>query len=340
MLYFSFSIKRYNILKINKELIMIYFFTFMMSLVIMLLITPKLTKLAYKLNYTEKPNLDSDRKIHREDKAYLAAIGIFLSFWVCYFIFTRDFSQKTIALLISSFLIWAIGMLDDWYKIKGGDFKALPKMAIQILACLIVVFYTNIKFSGITNPFNNSYILFPSWVQFLLSILWLFGVTTVINFSDGLDGLAGGIACISASTLFVVSMSKGNSISAIMSITLVGTCLGYLRYNKYPAKILMGDAGATFLGFILAIISLDGAFKQATVFSIFIPILALGLPIFDNIFVVLKRIKEGKHIYVGDASQIHYRLISKGLNQKQAVYFLYLICICLNLSAIIILLLV
>jgi len=319
---------------------MIYFFSFMMSLGIMLLITPKLTKVAYKLNYTEKPNLDSDRKIHKEDKAYLAAVGIFFSFWVCYFIFTRDMSQKTIILLISSFLIWAIGMVDDWYKIRGGDFKALPKMMIQLLACILVAAFTNIKFSGITNPFDSSYISFPSWVQFCLSILWLFGVTTVINFSDGLDGLAGGIACISASTLFVVAMSKGSNISAIMSITLVGTCLGYLRYNKYPAKILMGDAGATFLGFMLAIISLEGAFKQATVFSIFIPILALGLPIFDNIFVVIKRIREGRHIYIGDASQIHYRLISKGLSQKQAVYFLYLVCICLNLSAIIILLLV
>ena len=319
---------------------MTYIFTFMLSIGIMLFITPRLTKVAYKLNYTEKPNLDIERKIHKEDKAYLAAIGIFLSFWVCYFIFTRDMSQKSIILLVSSFFIWSIGMIDDWYKIKGGDFKALPKMAIQLLGCLIVVFFTNIKFSGITNPFNNAYIQFPSWVQFLLSILWLFGVTTVINFSDGLDGLAGGIACISASTLFVVAMSKGNSISAIMSIALVGTCLGYLRYNKYPAKILMGDAGATFLGFMLAIISLDGAFKQATVFSIFIPILALGLPIFDNIFVVFKRIKEGRHIYIGDASQIHYRLIAKGLSQKQVVYILYLVCICLNLSAIIILLLV
>lgn len=318
---------------------MIYLFSFIMALGIMLILMPKLTKLAYKFNYTEKPNLDNERKIHKEEKAYLAAIGIFFSFWFCYFIFTKDMSQKTIIVLISSFLIWTIGMIDDWYKIKGRDLKALPKMAVQLLACSIVASFTNIKFLGITNPFDSSYIVFPSWVQFCLSILWLFGVTTVINFSDGLDGLAGGLSCISASTLFVVSLSKGNITAAIMSITLVGICLGYLRYNKYPAKILMGDAGATFLGFMLAIISLEGAFKQATVFSIFIPILALGLPIFDNIFVVFKRIKEGRHIYIGDASQIHYRLIAKGLTQKQTVYFLYLIGICLNLSAIIILLL-
>lgn len=317
---------------------MVYFLSFLISLGLMLLITPKLRKLAYKIDFTEKPDLNNVRKIHKENKAYLAAVGIFFTFWFCYFVITKDISRKTICVLVGSFLIWLIGMIDDWYKINGRDLKALPKMLVQLLACIVVAYFANIKFLGITNPLDGSYILFPAWIQFCLSIIWLFGVTTVINFSDGLDGLAGGLSCISAGTLFLVSLSKGNNTAAVMSIALVGVCLGYLRYNKYPAKILMGDAGATFLGFMLGIISLDGAFKQATVLSIFIPILALGLPIFDNIFVVLKRIKEGKHIYVGDASQIHYRLIAKGLTQKQAVYFLYLVCICLNLSAIIILL--
>ncbi len=316
-----------------------YYLTFFLSLVIMLVVTPKLTKLAHKINYTEKPNPESGRKIHTESKAYLAAVGLFFTFWFCYFLFTKDLSQKSIVLLTSSFIIWCVGMVDDWFKINGKDLKALPKFILQLLVCLLLVYFTNIKFSGITNPINGSYILFPEWIQFLLSVLWLFGVTTVINFSDGLDGLAGGISCISAGTLFLVSVTKGNQLLGIMSITLVGVCLGYLRYNKYPAKILMGDAGATFLGFILAVISLDGAFKQATAVSIFIPILALGLPIFDNIFVVIKRIREGKRIYEGDSSQIHYRLINKGLTQKQTVYVLYLVCICLNLSAIILLLL-
>jgi UDP-N-acetylmuramyl pentapeptide phosphotransferase/UDP-N-acetylglucosamine-1-phosphate transferase len=124
-----------------------------------------------------------------------------------------------------------------------------------------------------------------------------------------------------------------------MAIILIGICLGYLKYNKFPSKILMGDAGATFLGFILGIISLDGAFKQVTVISIFIPILILGLPIFDNIFVMLKRLSEGRPIYVGDASQLHFRLLSKGFTQKQVVYLLYFASACLNLSAIFLLLL-
>lgn len=317
---------------------MLYFFAFILALVFMLITTPILRNIAFKIDYTEKPKLDQERKVHKEPKPYLAAVGIYSCFWLMYFSFIRDFSTKSILLFISSFLIFAIGMVDDWYKIKGNDLQALPKMLIQISAC-ILVFVSGISIQGFTNPFNGSYINLPEWVQLAITILWIFGVTTVINFTDGLDGLAGGISCISACTLFVVALAKGQYTSALMSITLVGICLGYLYFNKFPAKILMGDAGATFLGFMLAIISIDGAFKQATVISIFIPVLALGLPIFDNIFVVLNRLRNKKPIYVGDASQVHYRLLAKGLSQKQAVYVLYLVSVCLNLSAIILLLL-
>ena len=124
-----------------------------------------------------------------------------------------------------------------------------------------------------------------------------------------------------------------------MAVILVGVTIAYLRYNRAPAKIFMGDAGATFIGFILAVIALDGAFKQATVLSLFIPILALGVPIFDNIFVVIRRMMQGKAIYQADASQAHYRLLRAGLTQKQVVLFLYLIGTCFSLSSIILLLL-
>jgi len=310
----------------------------MFSLAFLLIITPLLRKLAFKIDYTEKPKPDQERKVHKEPKPYLAAVGMFLCFWILYFSFIKDFSLRSLLLFGSSLLIFGIGMVDDWYKIRGNDLKALPKMLVQVSAC-ILVYLAGISIQGFTNPFNGTFINLPTWIQFALTICWLFGVTTVINFTDGLDGLAGGISCITACTLFVVALAKGQDVSALMSITLVGICLGYLYYNKFPAKILMGDAGATFLGFMLGIISIDGAFKQTTVISIFIPILALGLPIFDNIFVVFNRIKEGKPIYVGDASQVHYRLLAKGLSQKQAVYVLYLVCVCFNLSAIILLLL-
>lgn len=317
---------------------MIYFYSCMLAFTLMLIVTPYLRKLAFKLDYVEKPKESDERKVHKEPKPYLAAVGIFIGFWTIYSAFVQTFNAQSIFLFLASFLIFSIGMVDDWYKIRGNDLKALPKMMVQLTACLLV-YFSGVMITGFTNPFDSTFIMLPEFFQFFLTILWLFGVTTVINFTDGLDGLAGGISCISAATLFVVALAMGQHVSAIMSITLVGICLGYLRYNKFPAKILMGDAGATFLGFMLGYISLNGAFKQATVISIFIPVLALGLPILDNLFVVFKRLRNGKPIYLADASQAHYRLLAHGLSHKQAVYFLYLISICFNLTAIIILLL-
>lgn len=314
---------------------MYYLAGFLMALILTLIAIPKLREIAFKTNYVEQPKAECERKIHKEPKPYLAAVGLFFVFWIVYFGMARNLESKIVYVFIGSSLIFAIGMVDDWIKIKGKDLSALPKLLIQVTAC-IIVYMGNIKFEGFTNPLNDTYIILPALIQFILTIVWIFGVTTVINFTDGMDGLAGGISCISACTLFVVALGMKNSQAALMGIILVGVCLGYLRYNRFPAKILMGDAGATFLGFILAVIALDGAFKQATVLSIFVPILALGVPIFDNIYVVIKRMKAGKPIYIGDASQAHYRLIAQGLTQKQAVYFLYLISMCFNLSAIII----
>lgn len=326
------TIQKRNIL---VTMMLKYFIAFGLSLALMLVFTPLLRKLAIRLDYQEKPKADEERKIHTEAKPYLAGLGIFLTFWFCYFLIIRDFSVKSWLLLLSSAMIFAIGMADDWFKIKGCDMKALPKLLVQLAAC-IIVYAAGVRFFGFTNIVSGEYLTLPAWLQFMLTVTWLLGVTTVMNFMDGLDGLAGGLTCISACTLFVVALAKGNSYSAIMGILLVGICLGYLRYNKFPAKILMGDTGATFLGFTLGLISLDGAFKQATMISIFVPVLALGLPIFDNIFVVFRRMKNNKPIYVGDASQIHFRLLSKGLTQKQVVIFLYLVSISLNLLAIII----
>ena len=313
---------------------MIYAIACVAAFLIMFVVTPHLIRLANKTGYMEKPRPDLDRKLHKEPKPYLASLGMFGGFWLVYLIFTRAFEARTVILFCSSLLILLIGMLDDWYKISGKDLRALPKFIIQLSAC-VAVYFAGFVFMGVNNPFNDSYIIFPVVLQFLLTVFWIFGITTVINFTDGMDGLSGGIVCISATTMFVVALVMGQTHSAMKSAVLVGICIGYLKYNRFPSKILMGDAGATFLGFMLAIIALDGAFKQATVISIFVPVLAFGVPIFDNLYVIVKRIKEGRPFYIGDATQAHFRLLSHGLTQRQTVYILYLISICLNLSAVI-----
>lgn len=317
---------------------MIYVLGFIISFIIVYVLIPPLGRLAFRFDFVDKPRKDAERKIHREPIPLTASYAIFAGFFVTYLFLTRDFSWETLALFLGGVLLLTIGTIDDWFKTKGKDFPALPKLIVQVSAA-VLVFASGISFEGFVIPFTGEYLMFPVWLQFVLTILWIFGVTTVINFSDGMDGLAGGLSAISAATLFIVALAMGQINSAIMAIILVGVAVAYLRFNRAPAKIFMGDAGATFIGFILAVIALDGAFKQATVLSLFIPILALGVPIFDNIFVVIKRMMQGKAIYQADASQAHYRLLRAGLSQRQTVLVLYLLGTCFSLSSIILLLL-
>ncbi|WP_375295485.1 MraY family glycosyltransferase [Paenibacillus doosanensis] len=310
----------------------------MISFLIVLWLIPPLRKLAYKIDFVDKPRPDSERKIHREPIPLTAGIAIFAGFVITYFIFIRDNFSQSLAIMAGGLLVLSIGIVDDWYKTHGKELPALPKLVVQLLAA-VIVYQSGIVFHGFTNPFTGEEILLWTWAQFLLTVTWIFGVTTVINFSDGMDGLAGSLSTISAVTLFIVALAKGQPDSAMMAILLVGVGLGYLKYNKPPAKVFMGDAGASFIGFMLAVIALNGAFKQATVLSLFIPILALGVPIFDNLFVVVKRFLNGKPIYQADATQAHYRLLASGLNTKQALMVLCLINVCFSLTSIIILML-
>ncbi|MFD0589801.1 MraY family glycosyltransferase [Paenibacillus sp. GCM10027627] len=316
---------------------LLFALAFILSFVIVYALIPPLGRIAFRLDFVDKPRVDNERKIHREPIPLTASYAIFAGFFAAYLLISQNFSWKTLALFAGGLLLLAIGTIDDWYKTKGKDFPALPKLIVQVSSA-VLVFAAGIRFEGFVNPFSGDYLMLPFWLQFVLTILWIFGVTTVINFTDGMDGLAGGLSAISAITLFVVALAMGQSNSAIMAISLVGVMAAYLIYNKAPARIFMGDAGATFIGFILAVIALDGAFKQATVMSLFIPILALGVPIFDNIFVVVRRMMQGKAIYEADASQAHYRLLKAGLTQGQTVMFLYLLGTCFSLSSIILLL--
>jgi UDP-GlcNAc:undecaprenyl-phosphate GlcNAc-1-phosphate transferase len=323
--------------KVSVVTTILYAISLLLSFAIVYFLIPPFGRLAFRLDFVDKPRKDVERKLHREPIPLTASYVIFIGFFITYLLVTQDFSLKTGAIFLGGVLLLIIGTIDDWYKTKGKDFPSLPKFIVQISAA-VLVYASGIAFTGFYNPFSGEYVVLPVILQFSLTILWIFGVTTVINFTDGMDGLAGALSAISAVTLFIVAIAKGQSNSAIMAIILVGVTIAYLRYNKPPAKIFMGDAGATFLGFILAVIALDGAFKQATIMSLFIPILALGVPIFDNLFVVVRRMLQGKAIYQADASQAHYRLLRAGLSHKQVVMFLCLISTCLCLSSIILLL--
>jgi len=322
---------------------MIYIAAALCSFLIVFFAVTPLRKIALKRGFVDRP---TERKTHKEPVPLVGGMAMFLGFTVAFAVFfvivkrpegLNDFLQK-MSIIAGASMILGIGIVDDFYKTKGKEFSVLPRMVVQLLAATLV-FFAGIRFTGFTNPFNQEYLMFPVIVQYLLTVIWIFGVTTVINWSDGLDGLAGGISAISGFTLFVFAMRIGEFDSALMAVILIGSAAGFLRYNKFPAKIFMGDSGANFLGFILAVIALYGAFKGATVVSVLVPVLALGLPIFDNIFLVIKRFVTKKPIYKADAGQIHHRLLKTGLSPSQTVLVLILVSICLNLTTIIIMLL-
>ncbi|GAA0823932.1 MraY family glycosyltransferase [Clostridium tertium] len=312
-----------------------YILSFILAFLIVYLITPILIKLSFKYSFTDKP---TKRKKHKGETPLCGGLAMFIGFFTVYFTVNNYTSIKEKSwILLGSALILLIGLIDDSFKTRGKEFPIYPRLIIQLLAAFII-FKSGIVFRGFTNPFTGVYIQLSGIIQFILTITWIFGVTTVINWSDGMDGLAGGLSLISSITFAAAAIILGQSESISMSLIVTGVTLGFLMYNKYPAKIFMGDSGANFLGFILSIIALDGAFKQATLMSLFIPILALAIPIFDNLFVIIKRFMDGKPVYQADRSQIHYRLEAKGFTPKQVVTYINMVSLAFSIISIILLL--
>ena len=168
-----------------------------------------------------------------------------------------------------------------------------------------------------------------------VTVLWIVAITNSVNLIDGLDGLANGVSAISATTMLVIALTVAEAQVAILMAALAGACIGFLPYNLNPAKIFMGDTGSTFLGYILAVVSIQGLFKFYTIISFAVPFLMLGLPIFDTCFAFIRRIAHGQSPMHADRSHVHHRLIDMGFSQKQAVAVLYIISAILGLSAVV-----
>ena len=312
-----------------------YILSLALPFLIVYLITPWLIKLSYKYSFTDKP---TNRKKHNRETPLCGGLAMFIGFFIVYFLINNyTLTSEKVWIFIGSLLILSIGLVDDFYKSRGKEFPIYPRLIIQLMAAFII-YNAGIVFRGFSNPFTGEYIVLSNFLQFILTITWIFGVTTVINWSDGMDGLAGGLTLISSITFLGAAVILHQSESITMALIVSGITTGFLKYNNYPAKVFMGDSGANFLGFILSIIALDGAFKQATLMSIVLPILALAIPIFDNLFVIIKRFIDGKPVYQADRSQIHYRLEAKGFTPKQVVTYINMVSLAFSLISIILLL--
>ncbi|MBN2794100.1 MAG: undecaprenyl/decaprenyl-phosphate alpha-N-acetylglucosaminyl 1-phosphate transferase [Clostridia bacterium] len=293
--------------------------------------------IAKKFDLQEHPNPNLERKIHREPKPYTASLGIFVIFWgfiIVSFIVKGSWLISPV-ILLGALLLFLVSFIDDYFKIKGKSFPVAPRFLTHIISA-VIIYSQGVRFEIITNPFNGELIVFTGWISFILTLLWIVGLINVINFIDGIDGLAGGVTSIVASTLMVVAISQSSNDMVVLTTVLVAVCIGYVRHNRYPSKILMGDAGATGLGYIIAVLSLMGVFKQATVISVAVPVLALGVPIFDNIGVVIGRILRKQAPYEADDTQLHFRLRKLGLHDRFVTAFILLMTSVLSLVSLVI----
>ena len=293
-----------------------------------LISTPVVRSLAFRVGAVDVPK--DNRRMHNHPIPRMGGLAIFFGFILSVLIFI-PLTPELRGMLLGSVVIVILGILDDIFALP-----ALPKFFVQIGAALIAVLAGN-RIDFLSNPNIFSQDLF--WELGLLAVpitvFWIVGITNAVNLIDGLDGLACGVSTISSMTLLVIALVMEEPDVAILMGALSGACIGFLPYNLNPAKIFMGDTGSTFLGFILAVVSIQGLFKFYAIISFAVPFLMLGLPIFDTCFAILRRVSHGQSPMAPDRGHIHHRLIDMGFTQKQAVAVLYIISAILGLSAVV-----
>lgn len=313
--------------------LLIYALGFGIAFGITLFVTPLSKKFAIKVGAMAEIK---DRSMHTKPMPLAGGTAIVLGFVVAVLFLVPTtqlvgYSPKAfMGLLTGSLIITVLGLLDDIY-----DLNAKIKFFFQILAALIVV-YTGTTINNVTWPFILGGVLDFGAMNKMITIIWIIGVTNAVNFMDGLDGLATGVASIASICLMFISILYGQPVVALYAAILAGSCLGFLPHNFNPAKIFMGDTGSTFLGFVLAVISIKGLIKGYTALTLVIAIIVLGLPIFDTSFAIVRRLMKGQSPTQADRGHVHHRLVDKGFSHRKSVIILYGISGCFGIVGILI----
>ena len=298
---------------------------FLCSLGISALLTPVVLRFARRLSLYDRP--DGVRKIHQEQIPRIGGIAIAAGFCgpILGLLFFGNFfanqlakePTKLMAFLIGGLSILTLGLYDD---LKGVG--AWGKLTIQV-AVGTMLWWCGMSFDQISILDYNIQFGIMSWP---LTVLWLAGLVNAMNLIDGLDGLAAGVAFFAGFSLFTVALMDNELMLALFAACIAGSVLGFLLYNFNPALIFMGDSGSMTIGYIFAACSLWNASKRSTALSLLLPMLALGLPIFDTLFAFARRALTGRSPFHSDRGHVHHRLIDAGLSHRQTVLSLYLLC--------------
>ncbi len=326
----------------------IFILCFLVSAVLSLVLTPLAIRLAFAIGAVDKPD---ERKVHKRVMPRLGGVAAFLSFALTLAIAHLIFPDLRFATIIakgnwqmvaaSFVIILALGVCDDVWSLKPGK-----KFLVQLLAGSLV-YVAGFRILQITDPFGGG-MLNLGMFAYPLTVLWVVGITNAFNLIDGLDGLASGIALIAGLTITAISIFHRDIETAVVALAFVGAVFGFLRYNFNPARIFLGDSGSLFLGFTLAVLSIESSTKGSTAFSVIVPLLVLGVPIMDTILAMLRRILKssltdeapttapgGKFhsMFLPDKRHIHHQLIARGLSHRDAVIVLYIVSCAFGLSA-------
>jgi UDP-GlcNAc:undecaprenyl-phosphate GlcNAc-1-phosphate transferase len=306
---------------------LLYISAFAASFAVCMLATPLAKKFSEKVGAMDHPK---ERGLQRAPIPRMGGLAIVLGFFSAMAlaaVFMPELrTRQFVGFCAGALLIVALGALDD---VK--NLRARFKLAVQIVAALIVIFTgTTMQIVFWPVPTLLKHFDIP------ITIVWIIGVTNAVNLIDGVDGLAAGVSSIAALCLAGLCILSGSGMAVVFAVALAGACLGFLPYNFNPAHVFMGDTGATFLGYVLAVSSIMGVYKSYALLSVVIAVLAIALPIFDTGFAMLRRAIKGKPIMAPDREHLHHRLIDAGYSQKQTAAILYLISAAAGAVAIVI----
>ncbi|TMN21769.1 glycosyltransferase family 4 protein [Lentibacillus cibarius] len=298
---------------------------FVVSLAVSFFSTPLVKRLAISLGAVDKP--DQQRKTHKGIKTSMGGLAILIGA-VAGLLIIRPEHPQLAAILLGGVIMMATGMLDDLLELKP-----IMKLLGQVLAAITVV-ASGLLIDKITLPFFGI-IYFGDMNSVVITIIWILAVTNAINLIDGLDGLAAGVSTIALISIFIMAIADERLIVVYLTLVLIGSCIGFLFHNFYPATIFMGDTGALFLGYAIAVVSILGLFKNIAFFSFIIPIVVIAVPMFDTIFAIVRRLMNKQSIGMADKGHIHYRLMAMGYSHRTSVLIIYGFSIFFGIMAIV-----
>ena len=302
---------------------------FAVAAVLSYFFTPPVKNFAHKVGAIDVPK--DARRMHKKPIPRLGGLAIYGGF-LCSILIFGQLDETMLCVLLGAAIIVALGIFDDVLALG-----AKLKFVVQIVAAAIPVCIGDLQIGLFTNlnPLSDTPFVHLGILAVPATIIWIVGITNAVNLIDGLDGLAVGVSSIAAITMLAVALLTGNMPIAITMAALAGACIGFMPYNLNPAKIFMGDTGSTFLGYMLATVSIMGLFKFYAVISFAVPFLILGLPIFDTANAIIRRVAAGRSPMSPDRGHVHHKRIDMGFNQKQAVAILYAISATLGLTAVV-----